>query len=154
MITIRPGFAPEEVPRLYELECLCFEPPIRWEEKDFLPGITKMDVWVAEKTDCDCGFCNPIKEIIGFLAGEVRRNQGYIGTINVDPKHRRRGIAAKLLTAAEDFYRKGGFTEVRLEVEQNNPAQTLYFKMGYRVHAVRKGWYEDGSTALYMIKIL
>jgi ribosomal-protein-alanine N-acetyltransferase len=150
MITIHPDFVPKDVPRLYELERLCFEPPIRWEEKDFLPAINEMDVWVA----CDDDFVNTKEEIVGFLAGEVRRNQGYIGTINVDPKHRRRGIAAKLLTAAEDFYRKGGYSEVRLEVEQNNPAQTLYFKMGYRVHAVRKEWYEDGSTALYMIKTL
>jgi ribosomal protein S18 acetylase RimI-like enzyme len=153
MIAIRPDFVPEDVPRLYELERLCFEPPIRWEEKDFLPGLIEMDVWVAEY---DISYIVPTrpKEIVGFLAGEIRRNQGYIATIDVDPKHRRQGIAAKLLTAAEDFYRKGGYSEVRLEVEQNNSAQTLYFKMGYRVHAVRKGWYEDKSTALYMIKTL
>ena len=75
-------------------------------------------------------------------------------TINVDPEHRGHGVASKLVIAAEDEYRKRKFAEMRLEVEQNNPAQTLYFKMGYRVTSVRKGWYEDGTTCLYMIKKL
>jgi len=150
MITTHQGFATRDVPRLWELERLCFEPPIRWEEKDFLPALKNMDVWVAERI----GNLFGTREILGFLVGEVRRHEGYIATIDVDPKHRRQGVAAKLLTAAEDKYRESGYSEVRLEVEQDNPAQTLYFKMGYRVHAVRKGWYEDGSTALYMIKKL
>lgn len=165
MIEVRSNFTLEEIPRLYELEKICFPEPIRWGEKDFAPALAASDVWVAEFVEdgCACGqiwncTCNDTpnetREIIGFLSASVERRQGHIATVNVDPAHRGHGVAVKLVTAAQDEYRKRGFTQMFLEVGVDNPAQTLYFKLGYRVTTVRKKWYEDGGHCLYMIKPL
>jgi GNAT superfamily N-acetyltransferase len=94
------------------------------------------------------------KIVVGFLVADKEDGQGHISTIDVLPEHRGKGIATSLIHAAEEDYTKRGFKEMRLEVEVNNRAQTLYFKIGYRVTGVTKKYYDDGSACIRMTKKL
>jgi len=102
------------------------------------------DFWTAE----DGG------EVAGFLIAEERQSRGYVTTVDVLPRHRGRGVASRLMQAAEKEYRKRGYRRMRLEVGVDNPAQTLYFKLGYRTLHVRHNYYKKGSHALTMEKAL
>lgn len=65
----------------------------------------------------------------------------YISNLAVKPDHRRQGIAQHLLLACEQTVSKWGFQDLYLHVLENNqPAQQLYTKVGYRVQRVDSLW--------------
>lgn len=58
---------------------------------------------------------------------------GYIAMVSVDPAHRRKGYAARAVTACIDSTRRARKPYVVLDVlEQNAPARTLYEKLGFQ----------------------
>jgi ribosomal protein S18 acetylase RimI-like enzyme len=62
---------------------------------------------------------------------------GYISDIFVVPEQRGRGVAARLIAAAEAFLRKRGATRVRINaLAVNRPAVAAYRKSGYRPYEV------------------
>ena len=68
---------------------------------------------------------------------------------------RGRGIGEILLEACEADARAHGCTYLHLEVRSDNEsAQRLYLRQGYRRFASRPRYYEDGATALCYEKIL
>jgi RimJ/RimL family protein N-acetyltransferase len=63
--------------------------------------------------------------------------------------HRRRGIGAALMRAAEDWASTAGVTKLELHVfPHNSGAIALYEKLGYEREGLRRGQYAspDGST--------
>ncbi len=57
---------------------------------------------------------------------------GYIHNIQVDPKHRRRGIGTYLMDAAERYFQERGITRMRLHLlPANVAAYELYQRRGY-----------------------
>ena len=146
MFEIRYGCNPEDLPRLYEIEKICFPPSFRWSKPDFVEALKKDDIWVAWDEE----------KIVGFFIGEMLKKEtvGHVITIDVDPEFRRRGIGEALLNAAETHYYKEGIRRMELEVHVDNPAQVLYFKTGYRVFGVKKGYYANGSMGISMAKTL
>jgi ribosomal protein S18 acetylase RimI-like enzyme len=59
--------------------------------------------------------------------------QGFVAYMAVDPEHRRAGVAAALLAAAEDEARRRGLPYMALMVtEENEAARRLYRRSGYR----------------------
>jgi len=147
MIVIRNSFHAEELPRLYEIETACFPEVMRWEQEKFNNALLQSDVWVADLYDHP----SP-KEVTGFLVSKIKQHMGYIMSVDIAPDHRRKGIGAKLMYAAEDHYKTLGLKKIFLEVAVDNPAQTLYFKLGYRVTGFRSKYYDDGSSCLVMTK--
>lgn len=135
----------ELAPVLAEIDRICFSakgehwaaPSVAWE-------IAHHDLWLIR----DNG------KIIGFLIAEDRKGRGYISTVDILPKYRGRGLATRLMVLAERAYRRRGYRWMRLHVESNNPAQTLYFKLGYRVVAHLQDYYRRGSHGLTMEKRL
>ncbi|WP_353859537.1 ribosomal protein S18-alanine N-acetyltransferase [Azospirillum formosense] len=73
----------------------------------------------------------------------------------VDPDHRGRGVAKRLLAAAEQAARSRDCIYLRLEVRRDNaPAIDLYKKAGYREFGVYTDYYEDHMEALRLEKRL
>ena len=138
----------EELPALYEIEKECFTEPFLWSrgvfDKALLSAAKKQNVWVAEETG----------KIMGFLLADKEFGKGYIDTVDVSPKARGRGIATKLIRMYETAAEKRGITEIKLEVSTENPAQVLYFNLGYRVVAFRRHYYKLHRHALTMAKKL
>jgi ribosomal protein S18 acetylase RimI-like enzyme len=148
LFTIRNTFEDGELAALYEIERECFSPEFRWVEpvfrKEMLAARKKRLVWIA---------CIG-SHIAGFLiAGEVTGSM-YVETCNVARVHRRKGIASRLMAACEKAASHRDYEEVRLEVYTENPAQVLYFQIGYRVCGFKRNFYGLKRHAVSMVKAL
>ncbi|MCS7081043.1 MAG: GNAT family N-acetyltransferase [Chloracidobacterium sp.] len=107
------------------------------------------------------------RHMVGFLIGLVDRfptpgrgrgrllGSGHIVAVGVAPEARRQGHARRLLTTAEQGFRRRGMTIVHLEVHAANVAACrLYATAGYVAAQRLPGYYPDGDDALKMVKSL
>lgn len=125
---------------IYAVERECFEKDFRWTPEQFSEEIYNQDVWVAE----DKG------KPVGYIVGK----DGYIAGLAVIPRMRGKGIASGLIKRAESAYCAARIKKAWLYVHSINPAQTLYFKLGYRVTGIFKNYYGKNWHALTMTKEL
>ena len=91
-------------------------------------------------------------QMIGFIAGDVRRSEGvaWIATLAVLPEYRRQGIGATLLQACEA---RIPLSRIRLCVRPSNEeAIRLYEKFGYLRVGVWAKYYQDDESAVVMEK--
>jgi ribosomal protein S18 acetylase RimI-like enzyme len=91
--------------------------------------------------------------IVGALVGKMKFDIPYVHSVSVQKDHRGRGIATELFNTFEEGF-KTEATNVGywLQVKFNNPAQKLYFDLGYRVESVDENFYGPGVHALCMYK--
>lgn len=90
--------------------------------------------------------------IAGFIVFWMAADELQLHKIVVSPQARRRGVARRLFQAMTDQALACGLSRATLEVRRaNESAIKLYEAFGYRVAAVRKGYYvETGEDALIM----
>ena len=102
-------------------------------------------VWIAIEED----------EVVGFLISKLKNSTPYVNSVAVLPAFRGKGIAKKLFEKFEEFYGFQQKSEVKifwLQVRTNNPAQKLYFDLGYRVTGFDEHYYGQNEHALCMLK--
>ena len=90
--------------------------------------------------------------LVGYLVVSRYVDAWHIMNVAVDPQHRRRGIATRLLDAlfalTADDLRRGYTLEVRVS---NTTAIALYERLGFHATGVRRGYYTDNrEDALVM----
>ncbi len=93
-------------------------------------------------------------QMVGFVAGDPHPHNGWgwIATIAVDPRYRRRGIGRALLHACES---KLGVPRARLTVRTSNQtAIAMYGREGYSTIDIWKAYYNDGEDGMVMEKSL
>ncbi len=84
-----------------------------------------------------------------------RAKSARIYSFAVHPSHQGRGLAKKLLEAAEQEVLNSHYQQLLLEVRQDNHrAIQFYRKHSYEVFGTYKAYYEDGMTAIRMRKTL
>ena len=130
---------------LRKLEKACFDKDA-WPVFDLIAVLTFPEV-IRLKAVVD-------GEMAGFVGGDPRPSQGWgwIATIAVDPRYRRRGIGRALLKACES---KLGVPRSRLTVRMSNlGAIQLYEQDGYVSIDMWKAYYSDGEDAKVMGKVL
>ena len=98
-------------------------------------------------------------ETVGFIIGLIREygdaRIGHICTLDVSTKHRRRGVASRLLDDLERVFRERGVQTSHLEVRVNNlAAQELYRKHGYTDVGVLRNYYGGGIHGIQLKKNL
>ena len=76
-------------------------------------------------------------EIVGFIIGRINFNGGqtvgHVLTVDVSPKHRRKGVGLKLLTEIEKVFKERGVKICYLEAREDNfAALNLYQKKRYK----------------------
>lgn len=146
LFTIRNTFEDSEFAVLYEIECECFNKDFRWAEpvfkREMLAARSKNLVWVA--------FIG--KHIAGFLIAAEVAGDITVETCNVARVHRRKGIASRLMQAFEAAAKRRSYKQMRLEVYTDNPAQILYFQLGYRVCGFKRNYYGLKKHAISMVK--
>lgn len=72
--------------------------------------------------------------LLGAVMAGFDGTRGWIHHLAVDPKHRRRGIGATLVRAAEDGLRDLGCPKVNLQVRADNAAVVDFYRaIGYQV---------------------
>ena len=92
-------------------------------------------------------------EIIGFLLLYVTFDSSSIVQIAIQKDKRNQGFAEFLLQNVEKLLIKEEVNFITLEVRVSNiPARKLYKKLGYEEINIKKGYYEDGEDAIYMVK--
>jgi len=113
--------------KLHEIEMECFEKE----------AFTKQQIAYL-LTDYDStGLIAELNgEIVGFVIGRIHRGRksatGHVLTIDVSPKHRRKGIGLRLLQEIERIFKSKGVRVCFLEAREDNiAALSLYRKFGY-----------------------
>ncbi len=120
------------------------------------------DGWSAESFKSEADKDNGIvlyavenEDITGLICGYFASDEADITSVAVDPQHRRKGIAEKLMKAFLDglpSITNCIFLEVR---ESNCPAINLYEKFGFERLSIRKNFYSfPDENAIVMQKIL
>lgn len=118
----------EHLDRLYEIEMKCFE----------TEAFTKQQIAYLITDSNSVILVSRVKdEVVGFVIGKTYMDKkpaaGQILTIDVSPKHRRKGIGQRLLHEIEKTLKDKGVKICYLEVRENNfVALSLYQKLGYK----------------------
>ncbi len=128
---------------LRHIEHICF-PKDAWPIFDLIgvltfPGVVRLKAVIG-------------KQMVGFIAGDIRRLEGmaWIATLGVIPEYRGRGIGAALLLACEAQL---SVNRIRLCVRPSNDvAIRLYERFGYTRAGEWSKYYQDNESALVMEK--
>ena len=124
----------KDIPRVAELERLCFSDP--WSERELSSCLENpFYVFLAAEED---------GEVFGYAGMIVVLDEGNIANVAVAKEKRRRGFAEALLS---ELIREGEERGVRryfLEVRESNlPAISLYEKKGFRRIGLRTDYYRN-----------
>lgn len=90
------------------------------------------------------------------LISEVSKGQPYIWSVCTRESHRGRGYASVLIKEFEKHYAAAGYVRPWLHVRVENPAQRLYFALGYRVSSFEPNLYgvrEHGLTMRHNLEL-
>ena len=136
-----------DVLAIANLEAACFEHP--WPEKEIRYEITENPVakiYVA---------VNKEGIIVGYIDFMITFDSATISRLSVISDYRRRGIAQALLDQMVKICKEQEepVEFITLEVRNSNePAKKLYKKNGWDEITVKKGYYDDGEAAIYMVR--
>jgi GNAT superfamily N-acetyltransferase len=90
--------------------------------------------------------------VIGGVIGEAYWGWVNFTTVWVDPAHRRRGLASRMLNAAEAEAVRVGYTQAYLDTFSFQ-SPNLYLRSGYEIFGQLEG-FPQGSKRLFMRKVL
>lgn len=96
---------------------------------------------------CLCRDKDKLAGMIAFYANGQGADFAYVPHVYVSPSYRRQGLFSLMLNTTIDYVRTKGFSEIRLEVENNNiPAKESYLRLGFSME-------ESASQhSTYMVK--
>ncbi len=138
-----------DVSALVDLEARAFAGD-RIKRRAFVHLLTRANAAILAAVDDAGAFCG--SAVVLLRKGSLRAR---LYSIAVVPERQGKGLGAMLLTAAERVAHERGAEIVGLEVRADAPAtQAFYHRHGYRSHASRSRYYEDGETAICMEKVL
>jgi ribosomal-protein-alanine N-acetyltransferase len=91
-------------------------------------------------------------QLVGYCINSRYVDAWHVMNVAVDPGHRRRGIATRLLEALFEMTKNDGRRGYTLEVRVSNlGAIDLYERLGFERRGVRRGYYTDNrEDALVM----
>ena len=129
----------KDATHLFNINNKCFDSPEP--NVHLLEHIHKGQTWVCctEKDD----------KPVGFLVSTYQ-NGAHVYNVAVDPEFRNKGIATSLFKEFHYFYREQHYAW--LHVDTSNPAQKLYFDLGYRIKEIKYDYYGPGQDAYVMVK--
>lgn len=91
-------------------------------------------------------------KVVGFAVFHRIIDEAELLNLAVDPEHQHQGIARGLLENARDRLRKLGTKRIFLEVRPSNkPALGLYYSIGFALHSMRKGYYQNPPEDAYVL---
>jgi ribosomal-protein-alanine N-acetyltransferase len=145
-LTLRT-YTPEDFETLYEIDQACYEPAIAYSKREFrnylrFPG-------------AECVIAEEKSKVAGFCLTAHQQARGYIITIDVLEKFRRRGVGTALLVEVERRLAGRGVKQMGLETATDNESAIAFWQRhGYRTRGVWKGYYPGGRDAFSMTKVL
>jgi ribosomal protein S18 acetylase RimI-like enzyme len=113
-------------------------------ESQFMKAAEKGVSWIAEDKD----------KWAAHLVSELAKGAPYIWSVATYPAYRGKGLATTLIQEFEKHYKTAGYVKAWLHVKVKNPAQKLYFDLGYRVSSFEPNIYGAHEHGLIMRKSL
>ncbi len=133
---------PEDVPVAVEIEKACFSQP--WSEKSFLDSISREDTIFL--------VCEQGASVKGYIGMYLSFEEANITNVAVSPEYRKQGFGEQLVLGAKNFATERNIEKIFLEVRvSNEPAISLYKKMGFENLGVRKKFYEHPVEDAYIM---
>jgi len=150
MALIINGASRDDLETLHTIEQQCFTGEA-WSKRQIAMFLQARDSVTLAAREND--------EILGFVIGLVNQYDGmkigHIVTIDVSPKHRRRGIGKTLLSSIEQEFKNAGVKVSYLEVREDNiAALRLYRRAGYSEFELLENYYSRGGHGLRLEKNL
>jgi len=124
----------EHVPQIAFLEKLCFQDP--WSESSIASELNNsLSLWLVAMED---------DTVVGYVGSQTVLGWTDMMNIAVHPDHRRKKIGEQLVLSLEKELRKKESTCLTLEVRASNePAKSLYYKLGFLEVGRRKNYYRN-----------
>ena len=95
------------------------------------------------------------ESVVGYAILVEKKGNGYLLSVAVRPKSRKKGIAALLIEFLENKCKEKGYKKLILDVRMDNEkAINIYIKLGLKKVGIKLGYYADGENALIMEKIV
>jgi [ribosomal protein S18]-alanine N-acetyltransferase len=128
----------EDLQAVLAIEHASFSLP--WTAEMFTGDLERDDL--AEILVARCAEAGDPAPVAGFLCYWIVQDEMHINNLAVDPRWRRRGIAAALLTVSLTRARARGARQAFLEVRASNlAAQALYRQAGFAAAGTRRRYY-------------
>ncbi len=126
---------PDHVSAVAELEKICFGTEA-WSEKSVASElVNKLSLWLVA---IDEG------TVAGYVGSQTVMGETDMMNVAVHPEYRRRGIAEALIIALMDALKEKESHVLTLEVRASNePAISLYGKLGFAEAGRRKNYYRN-----------
>ena len=135
-----------QVAQIAEIEKLCFSDP--WSEQSVASELgNRLSLWLVAM-DGDT--------VAGYIGSQSVLDKADMMNVAVHPNYRRQGIGQKLVLALAEALQQKGIKGLMLEVRQSNdPAISLYEKLGFQQVGLRPNYYRNPKeNALIMRKEL
>ncbi len=134
--------AEEDLDQALEIEKRSFPHP--WLRQHFMDELSSSYAFPLSAFD-------PSGRLIGYICTMQLLDEGHILNVAVDPDLCGNGLGRLLVQRVLDDCLAANASFVSLEVrESNQPAISLYRKMGFEAVGRRKRYYENGEDALMM----
>ncbi|MGC5615715.1 ribosomal protein S18-alanine N-acetyltransferase [Georgenia sp. Z1491] len=132
-----------DIDRVAELEPVLFGPD------DWSAGIYRTEL--AQQGRTYLAAVDDEDRLVAW-AGTAAGEETQVMTVGVDPAHRRRGLATRLLGELVDRARRAGSRSVVLEVRADDDgARALYERAGFEAVGIRPRYYQrSGRDAVVM----
>ena len=134
---------PEHVQAIAELEKVCFSAP--WSERSIASELTNpLALWLVAEND---------GKVIGYIGSQSVLDEADMMNIAVSQDFRRLGVAETLVNSLIAQLRDGGVHSLCLEVrESNEPAKSLYKKLGFEQVGRRPNYYLNPKEAALILR--
>jgi [ribosomal protein S18]-alanine N-acetyltransferase len=127
---------------ILELERSGFDEPEQWSERSW-----QGELLGEGRTVLIARSYHPV----GVIAFQTVGHTADLHRLVVSPRHRRSGVATRLVEAGVEAVRQLGARSVILEVSYTNePAIALYQRLGFEQLAARENYYGPGQHALIL----
>ena len=122
------------VPQVAQLERLCFSDP--WSETSIAGELSNpLSHWLVSVEE---------ETVTGYVGSQTVLGETDMMNVGVHPGHRRRGVAEALVKALVSDLKAQGSRCLTLEVRaSNDPAKSLYEKLGFSQVGKRPGYYRN-----------
>lgn len=128
---------PEDVDEIVWVEESSFSTP--WTRAMFEEEVKNQEL-------CHYLIARQQKHVVGYMGFWLVQDEAHITNLAVHPAFRRRQIAERLLLATMKWAKRLGAGRATLEVRASNqPAIRLYEKYGFKLIAIRRGYYNDNQ---------
>ena len=133
----------EDIQAVAEIEKKCFSLP--WSEKSFEDSISREDTIFLV---CEEG------SITGYIGMYISFDEASITNVAVSPEFRKKGYGEQLVAEAKLAAKESNAESIFLEVRvSNEPAISLYKKMGFEELGIRKKFYEHPVEDAIIMKV-